>query len=241
MKDNLEAISWDDYWNSNNINRDIMQVWAAYFVGLYEKTFGFDGSEVILDFGAGFGNVSFFIRNKASQLYLYDKSEYMQEVLRVNFQHSKNIQVVKSVDEIDEKLDLIIINSVIQYMSIDELKQSLLELQRLCKPETKVIISDVIPPNYSKLADFLVQLKLSIKFNFFSKLVIYAVSNSFFSPQLSLSSKHLTKYDEQKLIDLLEEHNFSAEKMQSNFTFSKKRYTLVCYHKSKKTEQVSSR
>jgi ubiquinone/menaquinone biosynthesis C-methylase UbiE len=234
MKEYQDVQSWDNYWNSNNINRDIMQVWAAYFVGLYEKSFGFDGTEVILDFGAGYGNVSFFIRNKANRLYLYDKSVHMQDVLRANFQNSKNIQVVASVGEIEEKLDVIIINSVIQYMSTEELKQSLLELQRLCKPETRIVISDVIPRNYSKVTDFLVQIKLSLKFNFFRRLVVYAISNSVFSPQLSLSSNYLTKYDEQELIDLLEEHNFLAKKMESNFTFSKKRYTLVCSHKSRR-------
>lgn len=235
MKETQDTKTWDSYWNSTNINRDIMQVWAAYFVGSYEKTFGFTGTEVVLDFGAGFGNVSFFIRNKAQKIYLYDKSEYMVEVLKVNFQNSKNMHIIPSLDEIDEKVDIIIVNSVLQYMSPDELKKSLIELQRICKPETRIVFSDVIPRNYSKMTDFLVQLKLSLKFNFFRKLVVYAVSNSLFSPELSLSSNYLTKYDEEELIAILSEYNFTSEKMKSNFTFSKKRYTVVSYHKEKTT------
>ena len=233
MKETQDTKTWDSYWNSTNINRDIMQVWAAYFVGLYEKTFGFTGSEVVLDFGAGFGNVSFFIRNKAQKIYLYDKSEYMVEVLKVNFQNSKNMHIIPSLDEIDEKVDIIIVNSVLQYMSPDEFKKSLIELQRICKPETRIVFSDVIPHNYSKVTDFFVQLKLSLKFNFFRKLVLYAVSNSLFSPSLSLSSNYLTKYDEGELKAILSEFNFTSEKMKSNFTFSKKRYTLISYHKEK--------
>ncbi len=240
MKETQESKTWDSYWNSNNINRDIMQVWAAYFVGLYEKTFGFTGSEVVLDFGAGFGNVSFFIRNKAQKIYLYDKSEYMLEVLKVNFQNSKNMHIISSVNDIDEKVDIILVNSVLQYMSIDELKKALLELQRICKPDTKIVFSDIIPHNYSKITDFLVQLKLSLKFRFFRKLMIYAVSNSVFSPSLSLSSNYLTKYDEDELIEILSEFNFASEKMESNFTFSKKRYTLVCTHQEKTHAKVKS-
>ena len=229
MKSQSEVNNWDNYWNSSSINRDIMQVWGAYFARSYEKNFGFKKSDVVLDFGAGFGNVSYYLKGKTSHIYLYDKSDYMSEVLRHNFKKFDHIDILESLKQIDKKVNIIIINSVLQYMTPDELKSMLNNLKSICDKHTRIIISDIIPNNYSKLADFLIQLWLGLKFGFFSKLMVYAISNTFFSPSMSLSTSYLTTYDEDEIISILNEFQFTSEKMKSNFTLSKKRYTLACY------------
>ena len=114
-------------------------------------------------------------------------------------------------------------------MTHDELKNNLNNLKTICDEHTCIIISDIIPNKYSKIIDFLIQLRLGLKFGFFSKLLVYAISNTFFSPSISLSTSYLTTYDEDEIISILNELQFTSEKMKSNFTLSKKRYTLACY------------
>ena len=226
MKESPKNKSWDKYWNSSNINREIMQVWAAYFVGAYEKYFGLNENDIVLDFGAGYGNVSYFIRNKVKHIYMYDKAEYMREVLRHNFSEHKNMQIISDLNEINEKVSIIIVNSVAQYINKEEFKEVLKEFSGLCNESTNLIIADIIPRGYSKMTDFRNQLSISMKYGFFGKLLIYAISNTFFSPSLSLSAEYLVKYDEDEMVSLLAEQGFEAKKTENNFTFSKKRFTI---------------
>ena len=226
MNESPKKQSWDKYWNSSNINRELMQVWATYFVGAYEKHFGFNENDVVLDFGAGYGNVSFLIRNKVKHIYMYDKAEYMQEVLRHNFSEQKNMQIISDLNEIKEKVSVIIVNSVSQYINKEEFREVLKEFNGLCNARTNLIIADIIPQDYSKMTDFRNQLSISMKYGFFSKLLIYAISNTFFSPSLSLSAEYLVKYDENEMLSLLAEQGFDAKKTENNFTFSKNRFTI---------------
>jgi ubiquinone/menaquinone biosynthesis C-methylase UbiE len=226
MEESPKKKSWDNYWNSSNINREIMQVWAAYFLGAYEKFLGLNKHDVVLDFGAGYGNVSYFIRNKVKHIYMYDKAEYMQQVLTHNFSEHKNMQIVSDLNEINGKVSVIIVNSVSQYIPKDDFRNILKLFRKFCTKETNIIIADVIPRNYSKLNDFRNQLSISLKYGFFTKLLVYAISNTFFSPSLSLSAEYLIKYDEEEIIGLLTEEGFDAKTTENNFTFSKDRFTI---------------
>ena len=225
--ENSPAINnWDKYWNSNNINRKIMEVWAACFVGAYEKQFHFKPDDAVLDFGAGYGNVSYLIRKKVRKIYLYDKAEYIQEVLRHTLDKHENTQIIADLNEIREKVSVIILNSVCQYIDKQEFKNILDSFAGLSDQNTNLVIADIIPKNYSKMTDFLGQLSLGLKYGFFTNLLTYAISNTLFSPALSLSEEHLIKYDQDEMINLLAEHGFEAILAPVNYTYSRKRYTV---------------
>ena len=204
-----------------------MQVWAAYFVGAYERHIGLSENDYVLDFGAGYGSVSAFIRNKVKHIYLLDKADYMQEVLKFNYSQYDNMEVIGDLDEINEKVSVIIVNSVAQYIDKEEFKSILKGFKKVCKPDAQIVIADLIPNNYSKLQDFRGQLSLSLKYGFFTKLLVYAVSNTFFSPKLSLSGDYLIKYDPEEMIAMLSDHGFESRLAESNFTYSRKRFTIL--------------
>ncbi|HDY90469.1 MAG TPA: class I SAM-dependent methyltransferase [bacterium] len=76
------ASEWDKHRSSKKFNNDLMSVLARYFVNCDERYFGFSGTEIVLDFGAGPGDVSFLIKDKVRRIYLFDKSKYFVEKLR---------------------------------------------------------------------------------------------------------------------------------------------------------------
>ena len=121
----------------------------------------------------------------------------------------------------------IIVNSVSQYIDKVEFRNILKMFCELSNENTKLVIADIIPRNYSKLTDFRNQLSTGLKYGFFSKLLVYAISNTLFSPSLSLSSQYLFKYDEEEMINVLAGQGFKASKTESNFTYSKNRYTIL--------------
>lgn len=219
---------WDSHWNTKGINHDIMQIWAGYFVDSYQKYFGFLENDVVLDFGAGLGDVSFLIKDKVQRIYLFDKSKYFLEELAKRFERFENVRVVDSLGKIEEPVTLIIISGVAPYLSEEELKDMLIGLHGLCEASTRIIISDIVPPRYSKFIDGFSQLLTGLKEKFFTKLFSYILSNIFYDPKLSLKTSSLYKYDEKALKQILGENGYSARRMENNFSYSKYRYTLLC-------------
>jgi hypothetical protein len=219
--------NWDDYWNSTNINRKIMEVWATYFVGACVDYLSDTSEDVVLDFGAGYGHVSNLLRDKVRKIYLFDKAPYMQDFLHSHFDGEPNMKVVSEWNEIPEKVTLIIVNSVSQYISKEDFRQVLLYFSQITDHRSRVIISDIIPEGYSLLADFTQQLTIGIRHGFFRKLIAYAVSNMLYKPSLVLSDNEMVTYKREEMDKLLTETGFKAEISPVNFTYSKKRFTVI--------------
>jgi len=219
---------WDQHFSSTQIDHGIMQVWAGYFVDSYQKYFGFTPKDVVLDFGAGLGDVSFLIKDKVERIYLYDKSEFFLDQLRRRFGAFPQIRVVPSLQDIREPVSLIIINGVIHYMKGNEVENMLAELKGLCDFKTRIIISDIVPPGYSKLVDAISQLATGLREKFFKKLLSFILTNIRDDPKLSLKTSSLYLYDEEELKRTLSRSGYAARKMENNFSYSKYRYTLHC-------------
>ncbi len=219
---------WDQHFSSTKIDHGIMEIWAGYFVDSYQKYFGFSKRDVVLDFGAGLGDVSHLIKDKVERIYLYDKSEFFLDQLRNRFGVFPNLQVVHSLENIKEPVSLIIINGVIHYMKEDEVKNMLGELKRLCDSKTRIIISDIVPPGYSKAVDAISQLLTGMRKKFFRKLLSFIITNIRDDPKLSLRTSSLYLYDEKQLRQTLSGLGYAARKLENNFSYSKYRYTLHC-------------
>jgi ubiquinone/menaquinone biosynthesis C-methylase UbiE len=222
------ASEWDRHFNLEKIDHGIMQVWARYFVDSYQKYLGFSKNDVVLDFGAGLGDVSSLIEDKVERIYLFDKSEFFLDQMKHRFGAFPHMQVVDSLQQVKEPVSLIIINGVIHYMKEKEITDMLVQLQHLSDSKTRIIISDIVPPGYSKVVDGFSQLVTGLRKKFFKKLLTYIVSNIWDDPKLSLKTSSFYFYDEHELNRTLSEFGYSARKMESNFSYSKYRYTLNC-------------
>ena len=227
------ASKWDRHWDSTKINCDIFDIGAKYFIESYEKYFHFLKTDIVLDFGAGKGDVSLLIRDKVQKIYLFEKSKMSTELLRKRFYDCENIHILDSLPEIKEPVSVIIINSVIQYMSKNEVEKMLSDLQKISSPNTKLIISDALPSGYTKFNDALHMLKTSLKNGFFLEFVTNMITSIINSPQLSLKTSSLQIYDKDEMKQILLKHGYDSVIMEKNFTYSQDRYTLYCTPNSK--------
>ena len=225
---------WDQHWNSTRINHDIFEVWAKYFIQSYENDFGFSREDIILDFGAGRGDIPLLIKDRVQKIYLFEKSKVSADILRKRFDGFQNVYILDDILEINESPSLIIINSVIQYMSKDEVENMLSNLRKISNLKTKLIISDILPSGYTKLVDAIYLLKTSMKNGFFLKFVADMITNILHSPKLSLKTSSLQIHDEDELKQILLKHGYDSIKMERNFTYSTQRYTLYCTLTDKK-------
>jgi hypothetical protein len=224
----LLSSDWDRHFISTKINHGIMQVWAEYFVDSYERYFGFSKNDRVLDFGAGLGDISFLIKDRVASLFIYDKSEFFLEQLGRRFSAVPSIRVVRSLREVEGPVSLIIINGVIHYMQENELEEMLVGLRVLCDLKTRIIISDIVPPGYSKVVDAFSQLRTGLRKRFLKKLLSFIVTNLRDDPKLGLKSSSFYLHDEEELKGTLSRFGYTARKMKKNFSYSKYRYTLDC-------------
>ena len=100
----------------------------------------------------------------------------------------------------DGSFDLIICNSVAQYLSRDLLASLVLEWRRLLAPGGRLLIADVIPPHVSALADAQALLRLAAREKFLLAAVA-GLARTAISPYRKLRAElGLTTYEEAEVL-----------------------------------------
>ena len=92
----------------------------------------------VLDFGCGFGHVAEMLSSRVEELFLWDASANMRSHARLKLDGQRNI---KFLDLSDPKtpphdlcFDLILVNSVVQYMTLDEFSTWLITVAQMLAP-----------------------------------------------------------------------------------------------------------
>ena len=95
-------------------------------------------------------------RRNAQRLYLADAAPLVRERLAERFRASDKIEVLapEDVERLpDASLDLVVANSLLQYLSADELRGLLRLWRTKLKAGGRLVLADVIPPDLSPAAD----------------------------------------------------------------------------------------
>ena len=80
----------------------------------------------------------------------------MRERLQQRFRDEHRIAVIapEEIDAVaDGSLDLVVVNSLVQYLSLDELRRLLATWRAKLKPEGRLVLADVIPPDVGPFTD----------------------------------------------------------------------------------------
>ena len=90
----------------------------------------------------------------AAVLYLYDAASVVRERLKSRFVTEPRIIVLDNLACLtDHSLDLIIVNSVLQYVSVSEFTELLARWRKILKPEGRLVLADVIHPRNTMAGD----------------------------------------------------------------------------------------
>ena len=219
---------WNKHWNTSRVHQEILEVWAHKFITEYEKISHFSSSDIVLDFGAGRGDVSLLLASKVAKVYLYDTSPAFQKALATRCASIPNACVINDPAVISNTVSLILVNSVIQYLSSAEVTQMFSHFRRISDQHTKIIIADILPLGYSKIPDALHLIVSGIRNGYIREFMANMISCLIFSPELSLKSSSLQMYDYTTLAEIASQEGFSCRKLPDNFTSSQLRYTIQC-------------
>jgi SAM-dependent methyltransferase len=125
----------------------------------------------VLDFGCGEALAATDSASRCGKLYLCDVAPKIRERLRLRLGRNPRIVVLApeavAADIPDASLDLVLVNSVVQYLSQSELAKSLALWRAKLKPSGLLVIADVIPRGLSPLSDAAALLRFGFQGGFF--------------------------------------------------------------------------
>ena len=158
--------SWRDYWERIDEKR-VFGIEAKDYVECLRPQIAGDNS-VVLDFGCGFGYVAEHLAPQVDELWLWDAAAKVRRAARLRVAHHANVRFADlETGAPEQRFDLILSHSVVQYMSREELRDWLGRWRRMLADDGKIILSDVPPPDISSIRELVAFLSMSLRHGVF--------------------------------------------------------------------------
>ena len=223
---------WLSFWNSphsiyvNAHHRDV----HYRDVALQIRALVPSPTATVIDYGCGEATRADLVAEAAGRLMLSDGAPAVRDSMKARFRDNPKIAVL-SPEEIAAlppgSIDLIVLNSVAQYLKIPELEALLAQFRALLAPGGKLVVGDVIPPNTSAVTEVMALMKLAWT-NGFVAPALAGLVRTVFSDYRSLRTKlGLTHYTEPEILAVLAKAGFAAKRRYPNIEHNQARMTFV--------------
>ncbi len=224
--------SWREFWDRDNPIYVNARHKARHYAGLAEEIAalvprpGAHPDAHVLDHGCGEALSADWVAESCGRLLLCDASPRQRDALAQRFAACPTI-VVLSPDDVAAlpaaSLDLVVANSLVQYLTSAELDACLRDWRRALKPGGRLILSDVIPPQLGAAADATALLAFARREGFLVAAVV-GLARTLLSDYRSLRrTLGLARYDEAAMLARLREAGFRAERMPRNLGHNQRR------------------
>jgi SAM-dependent methyltransferase len=174
----------------------------------------------VLDYGSGEALHAGRIAARCEALYLCEAAPTVRTRIAERFRDTPNIASISPEQAAalpDGSIDLIVANSLLQYLKRDELVALLKLWRRLLAPDGALVIADVIGPDQSALADAASLLRFAATNGFLVGAFFGLVKTVFSDYRKLRTALGLATYREDEMLALLREQGFIAERMKANF------------------------
>jgi SAM-dependent methyltransferase len=180
----------------------------------------------LLDHGCGEALHADLIAAQCGGLFLCEAAPTVRTRVAARFENAPKIRVIgpHEVERLpDTCLDLIVANSLLQYLTRGELEALLATWRRVLKPGGMLVVADVIGPKQSAAADALALIRLAAA-NGFLIAACFGLVRTFFSRYRKLRAElGLAHYTESEMLDLLRAAGFSPKRLARNFGHNQQR------------------
>jgi ubiquinone/menaquinone biosynthesis C-methylase UbiE len=208
---------WDNphsiYVNARHIDvhyRDIAAAIVGFVPGPQAR---------VLDFGCGEALHADAVARVSRSVVLSDAAPSVRRNLTERFKPVPNIAVA-SPEELRAMpagaFELIVANSVVQYLSREELDGLLAEWRRLLTADGTLIVADVIPPDVGALTDLAALLRYAWSNGFLVAALVGTARTAFSSYSRLRQKLGIAKYTEAEFHGILTKAGFAAERLPRN-------------------------
>jgi SAM-dependent methyltransferase len=222
---------WRSFWDSEHsiyVNvrhkdvhyREIADQIAAFVPGPTTR---------VLDYGSGDAIHADRVAAVAAEVTLCDAAPSVRAAMASRFAGNQRIKVI-APEEVtalpDQRFDLIVTNSVAQYLTEQELTNLLAMFRRLLSPDGTLIFADVIPPDVGTVSDVLALLRYAAKHGFLIA-ALAGLAKTTVSPYRKIrNTLGIAQYTEARFMRKLTDAGFSAERLARNMEHNPARMTF---------------
>ena len=183
----------------------------------------------VLDYGSGEATHADLIAAAAAELILCEAAPSVRASLTRRFAGNRRIRVLapEEVEQLpDASIDLLIANSLVQYITPAELDRLLAVWRLLLTPEGLLIVADVIPLGVGPLTDTMALLRYAAKNGFFIAAII-GIGRTMVSGYRRLRARlGIACYGEAEFLGKLAAAGFAAERLPFNLEHNPARMTF---------------
>ena len=224
-------MQWLDFWNRQHRVYVNERHRAVHYRQVADDIISVipGASVVVLDFGCGEALEAQRVAAASSHLYLVEAASSVRDQLRQRLQGSSAISVLADAELTtipEASVDLIVTNSVLQYLRPEELDGLLRRWRPLLKPSGVLVLADVLPPEGHLLDDVRSLLGTGARHGFLLAAIGGLFSLLFSDYRRLRRELGLTRYAERVLVERLARAGFVAERSARNFGFNPSRMTF---------------
>ena len=223
---------WIDYYDSTHtiyaskLHRDLhFQLIASDIKGYISSP-----DAVVLDYACGEALSAAMVAEACGLLYLAEPAPGVRGRLIARFAPNTRIRV-RSLDDLrkmpEKSIDLVVMNSVAQYMTPDELDRAFATIRRLLKGGGRLVLGDILRPEVGMLRDVLALLRFAARYGFLRDAMLGLISTALSDYRQLRSRIGLQRYSEEQIIAKLAKGGFAASRAPFNIGHNPYRMTFV--------------
>lgn len=222
--------TWRAYWEGIQDRQDVFRIEARDYVARVVAALKPSATTRVLDFGCGFGHTAMELSRHVGVVALWDASSAVRQQAMVRVSGLRNIEFLDLQEGVSpgavEPFDLILVHSVLQYMSPAEIEGWLHRWRGLLSPNGKLVLSDLITPGAGGLTELADYLKFAARNGFFWNALIAGMKETgrYASAR---RSRPLTTVTHELLAQWAGAAGLAAQWLPANLSHRKTRATAV--------------
>ena len=223
---------WIDYYDSTHtiyaskLHRDL------HFKLIARDIIGYIGASdaVVLDYACGEALSAASVAEACGMLYLAEPAPGVRGRLIARFAPNTKIRV-RSLEDVrkmaEHSIDLVVMNSVTQYMTPEELDSAFATIWRLLRPGGRLVVGDVLRPEVGMPRDVIALLRFASAYGFLRDALIGLASTALSDYRQLRSRIGLQRYSEADMIAKLAASGLTASRVAVNIGHNPWRMTFV--------------
>jgi ubiquinone/menaquinone biosynthesis C-methylase UbiE len=226
---------WIDYYDSTHTIYASKKHRDLHFAVIARDIIGYIASKdaVVLDYSCGEALSATKVADACGMLILAEPAPGVRGRLIARF--APNIRIrVRSLEDVrkmhERSIDLVVMNSVAQYMTPQELDAALLNIRRILKPTGRLVLGDILRPEVGMATDVIALLRFAAKHGFLRDALIGLVSTALSDYRQLRAKVGLTRYSEAEMVAKLAGAGFTASRAHQNIGHNPWRMTFVAHH-----------
>jgi SAM-dependent methyltransferase len=224
--------NWVSFWNSQHSIYVNARHLDLHYRDVAQRMLQLNSASTanVLDFGCGEAIHADRVAARVGQLWLCEAASRVRDNLRARFGTLANVKVI-GPDELRTiqpgTLNLIVANSVAQYLTREELDALLAAWRQLLAPDGRLILADVVPPGVSPVSDALALLRYAYA-NGFLIAACAGLVRTVLSPYRRIRANlGITTYTEEEITACIDAAGFRTERLPFNFEHQPARISFV--------------